>query len=147
MTHSVGIPKTKKDFCSNSGVRQRSGTKSLQRRPDSGLSEFVGRTFDGFHFLIRFGVWRGERFVDGHVCVPAVAVLPITAVEWDLADGQTLVDAWRKGDGSGRSSPCLIFARFQGSPFLSFPTPLTKLVSLVQGWAKEWSLGCVNPAS
>ena len=109
-----------KDFRPNSGVRQRSGTKSLQR-PDIGLSEFVGRTFDGFHFLIRFGVRRGERFVDGHVCVPAVAVQPITAVEWDLADGQTLVHAWRKGDGR---SPCLKFARFQGSRFLSFPTPL-----------------------
>ena len=118
MCHPVVVTDPfKRIFCSNSGVRQRSGTKSLQR-PDSGLlSEFVGRTFDGFHFVIRFGLWRGERFVDGHVCIPAVAVLPITAVEWDLADGQTLVDAWRKGD---ERSPCLIFARFQGRYFLSF---------------------------
>ena len=55
------------------------------------------------------------RFVDGHVCVPAVAVQPITAVEWDLADGQTLADAWRRGDAR---TPSLIYARFKGGPFL-----------------------------
>ena len=49
--------------CLHLGVRQRSGTKSLQRPRDSSelLSEFVGRTFDGFHFLIRFGVWKEQR--------------------------------------------------------------------------------------
>ena len=50
--------------------------------------------------------------MDGHVCVPAVAVQPITAVEWDLADGQTLADAWKKGDAR---TPFLIYARFKGS--------------------------------
>ena len=53
--------------------------------------------------------------MDGHVCVPAVAVQPITAVEWDLADGQTLADAWRRGDAR---TPSLIYARFKGGPFL-----------------------------
>ena len=59
----------------------------------------------------RFGVWKGEKFVDGHVCVPAVAVLPITAVEWNVADGPALVDTWRRGNAR---SPNLVFTRFQG---------------------------------
>ena len=58
------IETVKRIFRLHSGVRQRSGTKSLRRPPDGSglLSELVGRTFDGFHFLIRFGVWKGQRF-------------------------------------------------------------------------------------
>ena len=61
--------------------------------------------------------------MDGHVCVPAVAVQPITAVEWDLADGQTLADTWGKGDAR---TPCLIYARFKGSIFLVVLALLTE---------------------
>ena len=95
-------------------MRQRSGTKNLHR-PENGLSEFVGRTFDGFHFVLRFGVWKGEKFVDGHVCVPAVAVLPITAIEWDVADGLAVIDTWRRGNAR---SPNLVLTRFQGRRLL-----------------------------